>query len=69
MKNMFAKQVLSGVAIRLCAAHPPKYSEILEMDRVVREFDMKFVDQSPGSSQVVDDYAVLRPPVRVSDVS
>ncbi len=56
---MFAKQVLSGVAIRLCAAHPPKYSEILEMDRVVREFDMKFVDQSPGSSQVVDDYAVF----------
>ncbi len=59
MKNRFAKQVLSGVAVRLCAAHPPKYSEILEMDRVVREFDMKPIDHSPGSSQAVDDHAVF----------
>ena len=31
--------MLSPISEKLCSAHPIKYSEILELDRAVREFD------------------------------
>lgn len=40
MKYRFARDVLAVVAERLCAAKPPNYAEVLELDRLVREFDL-----------------------------
>lgn len=55
IKNKFAKEVLSKVAVKLCAARSPKYSEVLEIDRLVREFDMHPVEQCLELSQAIDD--------------
>ena len=38
-KHQYAKEILAVVTARLCAAQPLKYSEILDLDRKVREFD------------------------------
>ncbi|KLO09671.1 hypothetical protein SCHPADRAFT_907557 [Schizopora paradoxa] len=59
MKNLFTKEVLSKVAIRLSAARPPKYSEILEMDRLVRDFDLPSIEQSPELSKSMDERALF----------
>ncbi|KLO09688.1 hypothetical protein SCHPADRAFT_833692 [Schizopora paradoxa] len=59
VKNQFAKKVLSNIAVRLCAARPPKYSEILEMDRQVREFDMQPINNPKELSHKIDEHAVF----------
>ena len=58
MKYRFAKEVLSGISVRLCSARPPKYSEILEMDHQVREFDMQPTKRCSGPVKELDEYAV-----------
>lgn len=40
MNFRFSKEVIAPIAKRLSSAHPPKYSEILEMDRQIRDFDL-----------------------------
>ena len=59
IKNQFAKKVLSNIAVRLCAARPPKYSEILEMDQQVREFDMQPINNSKELSHKIDEHAIF----------
>lgn len=44
----FARDVLPELVDKLCAAKPPKYSEIMDMDRKVRDFAVhEFVQRSP----------------------
>lgn len=55
-KYRFAKEVLAGIAVRLCAARPPKYTEILEMDRHVREFGMRPINDSAELVERLDEH-------------
>lgn len=62
-KHDFAKQVTSSVASKLCTVSPMKYSEILELDRKVREhpgFSAEYLDKldTGGSPETFQALAV-----------
>ncbi|KLO09687.1 hypothetical protein SCHPADRAFT_555303 [Schizopora paradoxa] len=46
MNFLLSKTVIAPIAKRLSAAQPPKYSELLEMDRQIREFDLSQTSSS-----------------------
>ncbi|KLO09678.1 hypothetical protein SCHPADRAFT_833710 [Schizopora paradoxa] len=60
-KHRYAKEILTVVTARLCAAQPLKYSEILDLDRKVREFDFHpwLHDKSPPPAEV-DSNAMMQ---------
>lgn len=37
-KTGYAKQVITVLATKLCIVRPMKYSEVLELDRIVRDY-------------------------------
>lgn len=62
-KHDFAKQVTSSVASKLCTVSPMKYSEIMELDRKVREhpgFSSEYLNNldAGGSPEIFQVLAV-----------
>ena len=54
-KQRFTKEVLAPITERMCVTAPLKYSSILEMDRLIRDFHLEF-NHTPKVDAIMGDW-------------